>query len=73
MRSKSKSKAKASSEQTVSCPAGTSSSIISPVSSTTKINPTTNQVEITYKQLVSLGMPTDVISLTEFEIGRAHV
>ena len=31
---------------------------------------TPNQVEITYNQFVSLGMPTDVISLTEF--GRLY-
>ena len=37
-------------------PKGTTESTIS----------TPNQVEITYNQFVSLGMPTDVISLTEF-------
>ena len=63
MRSKSKSTAKARSEQTVSesQPAGPSSS-----STTNNSNP----VEVIYNQFVSLGMPTDVISLTEF--GRIY-
>ena len=37
---------------------------------TTESISTPNQVEITYNQFVSLGMPTDVISLTEF--GRLY-
>ena len=37
---------------------------------TTEPISTPNQVEITYNQFVSLGMPTDVISLTEF--GRLY-
>ena len=41
-------------------PKGTTESTIS----------TPNKVEITYNQFVSLGMPTDVISLTEF--GRLY-
>ncbi|KAF8816462.1 hypothetical protein BYT27DRAFT_7333454 [Phlegmacium glaucopus] len=72
IRSKSKSKAKAISEQTVLSrpPYASSSSTTASTGTMTESNPSPNQVEITYNQLVSLGMPTDLISLTEF--GRIY-
>ena len=78
MRSKSKSKAKGRSEQTsmpasqpagAPCSSSATATTISPVGATAD-SESMNQVEITYNHFVSLGMPTDVISLTEF--GRIY-
>lgn len=64
MKFDSKSKAKAMLEQTVLQPA---TSVVSSTAGTmTESKSKPNQVEITYNQLVSLGMPSALISLAEF-------
>ena len=69
--SSSKSQAQANFRNALSGPGSEmSKSKSNPKGTTESTISTPNQVEITYNQFVSLGMPTDVISLTEF--GRLY-